>query len=239
MRQQNALSRRNAPNKPNGEQMPVYGRIVATYPEQNQVDVAVQHGGVLRRVKVARGLAGSFEGSSYLPLITNPNGTQTTGDGPVTDLRKSGTDTYAIVSFLGGDGRRPVVTGFLPPERFMTSFKEQDNVEVQRHRNGMYTNYTSDGFEISHPSGTFIRIGVGIVKTDLNGKNVDTQVPFDDTSGSASAVPDIIIKHVSGTSIRINPSGSIVITKAGGGSFALESHTHGVTTAPGTTGPPA
>lgn len=226
---QNGLAQRFASGRGGNDMPSNFGRVIATDPTQNRVDIVLYKGGILRGVPVLRETIGTHEGSSYLPKIDNPPSATQTDLGPsVLDMRSSKTnDTFALVDYIMGDMTKPYILGFLPPESFEASFSDAMNVEVEKHRNGMYTNFTSDGLEISHPSGTYIRIGVGTTKTNLNALNYDAaRVPFSDTSGTATATPDITISHNSGTSVRITTAGSIIITKAGGGSFALETHTH-------------
>lgn len=239
-RSQDALSDRNGPAlRTNIDMRPDFGRILATYPEQNAVDVAMRLGGVLRKVPVLRPIAGTFEGTTYLPEIKNPDTVEKTPLGLFGDLRGSAIkDTFAVVGFMGGDIKRPVIMGFLPPEQYSGSFPDASG-EVSRHRNGIYTRYGDDGFEMSHPSGTFIKMGTSATKTSLNSTNVDSKQPFKDTDGVSAAAPDLVISHSSGLNIHITTSGSIIITKAGGGSFVLETHTHsGVAAGAGSTGGP-
>lgn len=213
------------------------GRVIAVNNPQRRVDVAMEQGEVIRDVPVLSGFAGTHVGTPFVGTVDNPAGTQSTGSGPYADMTPSLTnDVFAIVGYITGNLHQPYVLGFLFPEQFETSFKD---IEVEKHANGMHMAWTVDGLEISHPSGFYIKVGTGVAKTVLNGANYDSRaVPFDDTKGTASAAPDVVFGHPSGFSLRITSTGSLILTKPGGASFDIGLHTHGVTTAPGTTGGP-
>lgn len=191
-----------------------FGKVIAVNKAARTVDVFLIGGGTLKNVRVLAPVAGSHEGSAYLPDVT------VTADEPSMVL--GGSDTYCVVGYLSSDFRQPIVMGLLFPTNFESSFAALD---VNKRAGGSYTAFDADGFEINRPDGTFIRVGTSTTRV-VDGATNSGKTPFDRTTGTAVGVPHIFISHSSGLKIDITTSGQIQITKAGGGSFFLETHTH-------------
>ena len=201
------------------------GRVVAVYPAQRTIDVALKNGATLTNVPVTTNVAGTHEGSMYLPAVA-------VGSGRAALSYDS--DTLAVIVYVDGDYRKPYCVGLLFPELAETSFS---SIDVNKRLGGSYVAFDSDGFEISRPDGTFVRIGTTTTRVVDSATSADSaKVPFSRTTGTAIGAPHIVINHSSGLIIDITPAGAINITKAGGGTFELTSHVHGgVTAGAGTT----
>ena len=205
--------------------MPLHvGKIVAVDKARRTADVFLAAGGLLKRVPVLAQVAGTFEGTPYLPNVDAG-----TGD---PNYNRTGRDTYCLVGYAGGDFRKAYVLGLIFPPEFETAFSD---AEVNKHANGGYTVWDNDGMEVARPDGTYIRIGGASAK--FAGTNVNVKVPFTATDAAIPA-PHIFINHSSGLKIDITPAGLIQITKAGGGSFELTTHTHIAPVGGGATGGP-
>jgi hypothetical protein len=112
------------------------------------------------RVPVMAGPATNASGSVDLPT---PDGDEESG---YTGLR----DMTAIVDLIDGD---PIVIGFIH-QRINQMLFDDENRRVVRHASDVYTSIDSDGnYELHHPSGTFIRIGVTPEHEDLTNQNHD------------------------------------------------------------------
>lgn len=140
---------------------PRKGRVTAVYPGAYAVDIEYHvDREPARRVPIMTGPVTNASGTVDLPT---PDGDQESG---YTGLR----DMTAIVDLVDGD---PIVIGFIH-QRINQMLFDDENRRVMRHASDVYTSIDGDGnYELSHPSGTFIRIGVTPDHEDLANLNHD------------------------------------------------------------------
>lgn len=122
------------------------------------------------------------DGTRHLGVqVATPNGSARTGtvDLPAVPQRddkwditkRTGQDMQALVAFVG---RNPVVVGMLYPQVNQMLLKDP-KARRQRHQSDVETLVDGDGnIQITHPSGTYIRIGEAIEVDTLDGKYADT-----------------------------------------------------------------
>lgn len=140
--------------------------VVATHPEDNSVDVVlVDDGSRYAGVQCLAAHAAGNSGVSNMPDVTPA------GSGKW-DATAAGPDRMiAVVGFLHQTA--PVVVGFLFPQANSMLFADR-NRKVERHVSDVYTSTDGAGnFELSHPSGTYLRIGTDPAHEDLTGKDFD------------------------------------------------------------------
>lgn len=141
-------------------------KVVATHPEDHSVDLLMLHD--LSRyagVQVLVDMAGLDCGTSNLvePELSNPDDKWAAKDSKKRDIT-------AVVGFIAN---QPLVLGFLHPQVTQMLFKRK-NFHVRRHPSDVYSSMDDDGnLEVSHPSGTFIRMAVNPEHEDLTGKDFD------------------------------------------------------------------
>jgi hypothetical protein len=104
------------------------------------VDVTLDHGAILPQVPVLPQCLGAVTGDTYLPAI-DPVQPQTTPQGPyglpTPNPDPTANTLYAVVDWLEGSGRQPVVVGFLPPTT--SAFAPQTpGWKVFRHESGTW-----------------------------------------------------------------------------------------------------
>lgn len=180
------------------------GKIIGIQRDRRTVDVFLLGGGTLKKVRVLTDIAGSHEGSPYLPSVDVPDGEP--------DTIPTGNDTYCVVGYLNGDIRKAIVLGLLFPNDFETAFKDLD---VNKHMGGSYTAFDPDGFEVNRPDGTYIRIGTSNARVVDSATNT-SKSPFSRTTGTATGAPWVYIKHSTGAIISISPAGVITMTGPSG-----------------------
>jgi hypothetical protein len=193
------------------------GRVAAVHPEDHSVDlVMLDDGSRLAGVQVLSGDARTNAGRNTLASVETPS------SGDAWDLTEATTrDGLAIVGFMG---RHPVVLGFLFPQVCEMTFAAQD-FYVHRHPSDVYVTIDKDGnTEVSHPSGTFFRIGATPAHEDLTGKDVDGEWKITKNTDSAPYV-HLVTANAGDVkaSLQIDPSGNIDLDHVGN----LTSHTGG------------
>lgn len=117
-------------------------------------------------------------------------------------------DLLAVVAEAEG---MAVVLGFILPTVSEMVF-EEPNRYVHRHASDFYETI-SDGadFELSHPSGAYIRIGVGSDHEDLTGRDYDKRWAIRRNKGRST---DVMISNHGGTAgcyVHLKPNGDVVI----------------------------
>ena len=140
------------------------GIVVATHPEDHSVDIVMaDDGSRLVGVQVATPNGSTRSGTVDMPEI------KPTGD--KWDITKpTGQDMKAIVSFVGTN---PVVTGFLFPQINQMLLKD-GKARRYRHQSDVETLIDGEGnIQITHPGGTYIRIGEAVEADALAGKFAD------------------------------------------------------------------
>ncbi len=176
------------------------GYVVAVHPEDHSVDlVMVDDGSRLVGVQVATPNGSARSGTVDLPDVKQP--------GDKWDITKTnGQDMKALVSFVG---RHPVVTGFLYPQINQMLLKDP-KARRFRHQSDVETLIDGDGnIQVTHPSGTYIRIGENPDADSLGGKFADESAVDRNTSKQVS----IRVGMAGGTAVlTISPTGAVSLT---------------------------
>lgn len=142
------------------------GKVVTAHPEDHSVDLLMlDTADRLPGVQVLSGFAGTDFGCAMMaePDKVSPDDVWSPRD----------TKTRDILAVVGQIGPSFVVLGFLFPQVAQALFQRL-NFAVNRHPSDVYTTVDNDGnVEVSHPSGTFIRIAVNPAHEDLTGQDFD------------------------------------------------------------------
>lgn len=174
-----------------------YARVVDVHPEAHAVDVVLmQDGRRLSGVQILAPRAGGDFGTYGLGIPT-----ETGYDAKTTQKR----DVFAVI---GWTERNPFVLGFLYPQVTQVLFEDKER-SIDRHPSDVYSTIDGDGnFEMHHPSGAFVRIGVSPKHEDLSGKdycglwkiakNTDKKV-------------HIHVEQANGTYLDIDENGNVVV----------------------------
>lgn len=194
-------------------------RVVEIRPESHAVDIEMMRDG--RRIAGVQVMARSGGTDMGLSDLSSP---ALSGYGtPNSAVR----DIYAVVAHFG---TTPIVLGFLFPQVSQVLFPDRDRM-VYRHASDVYTTIDAQGnTELSHPSGTFLRIGKTAPHEDLTGKDYDKLWAIKRNTDAAVNV-QLTVKNAGAqvASINIDPSGNVTIDHAGnlsvsaGGAMRLES----------------
>ena len=149
------------------------GIVVATHPGDHSVDLVLADGRRLTGVQVATPNGSARTGTFDMPAVPER--------ADKWDITKpNGQDQIALVEFVDGI---PVVTGFLFPQVSQMTF-DDPKMRVTRHQSDVMTSIDGDGnIQISHPSGTYIRIGESPDKVDMGAKNTDGSLATDRNTG--------------------------------------------------------
>lgn len=127
-------------------------KVLDVHPESGTVSVEIVHNGVRQAgVPVIVGSASSSSGSS--------------------DLHKpeAGREVYCVVDDVEGLGL--IASGFVHPRKNSTLFAEK-NRAFYRHPSDLYWTVDPSGnVELSHPSGTYFRVGENTTHENLTGLN--------------------------------------------------------------------
>ena len=140
------------------------GIVVATHPEDHSVDIVM-----------------ADDGSRLVGVqVTTPNGSTRSGTVDMPEIKRTGDkwditkptdqEMKALVSFVGTN---PVVTGFLFPQVNQMLLKD-GKARRYRHQSDVETLIDGDGnIQVTHPGGTYIRIGEAVDADALAGKHAD------------------------------------------------------------------
>lgn len=150
------------------------GYVVAVHPEDHSIDlVMADNGERLVGVQVP-----TLNGSSRTGTVDLPAVPEKKDKWDITQL--TGQDMKAIVGYVG---RNPVVRGFLYPQVNQMLSKDP-KMRIDRHQSDVMTTIDGDGnIQLTHPSGTYIRIGETPDKVDMTGQNADGSAAFDRNTG--------------------------------------------------------
>lgn len=177
------------------------GRVAAVHPEDNSIDVVIVESGVrLSGVQVLAQMASTNTGMHDLAAPGVP------GSGDVWSLtERTERDMHAVIGNVGGTA---VALGFLFPQVNGVLFAEPRR--VVRHQSDWYSTVDRHGnWEVCHPGGAYLRMGVGRNHEDLTGKDVDKRWAIKrNTDKSATFCIDL----PGGASIEMKPNGNIIIT---------------------------
>lgn len=130
--------------------------------------------------------------------------------------KRSGQDLRAIVGYVSG---HPVVLGFLYPQVNQMLLKDGKAARY-RHQSDVETLIDGDGnMQITHPSGTYIRIGESPDKDDMAGKFTDDSATDRNTGKQVS----VRIGMAGGTAVlTIAPGGQVTLTTQAGVSVTAD-----------------
>jgi phage baseplate assembly protein gpV len=176
------------------------GIVVAVHPEDHSVDlVMADDGSRLVGVQVMTPNGSTRSGMVDLPSVPDkPNKWDI--------AQRTGQDMKAIVGFVG---RNPVVTGFLYPQVNQMLVKDGKTMRY-RHQSDVEFSIDGDGnTQVTHPSGTYIRIGESPDKADMAGKFADGSKTDRNTGKQVS----VRVGLAGGKAvITISPDGKISMT---------------------------
>lgn len=180
------------------------GIVVATHPEDHSVDVVLSDGRRLTGVQVSTPNGSTRSGTFDMPAVP-----EKTDKWDISKL--TGQDQIALVDFVDGI---PVVTGFLFPQISQMTFNDP-KTRVDRHQSDVMSSIDGDGnIQITHPSGTYIRIGETPDKVDMAAKNTDASLALDRNTGRKV---NIRIGLAGGVlELTMTPTGSVTLKCAQG-----------------------
>ena len=181
------------------------GYVVAVHPEDHSIDlVMADNGERLIGVQVP-----TLNGSTRTGTIDLPAVPEKKDKWDITQL--TGQDMKAIVGYVG---RNPVVRGFLFPQVNQMLSKDP-KMRIDRHQSDVMTTIDGDGnIQLTHPSGTYIRIGETPDKVDMAGKNADGSAAFDRNTGRKV---NIRIGLAGGVlELTMTPTGGVLLKAAEG-----------------------
>ena len=138
--------------------------VVETHPEDHSVDLVMLDDGSRHiGVQVLAQNASARTGTLDMPKIVQP--------GNKWDITKTnGQDMKALVAFAG---RTPVVVGTLFPQVNQVLLKDAE-ARRYRHQSDVETLIDGSGnMQVTHPSGTYIRIGEATDADTMAGKHAD------------------------------------------------------------------
>lgn len=117
-------------------------------------------------------------------------------------------DLIAVVADWGG---HPIVLGFLLPQVSEMVF-EEPNRYVHRHASDFYETIDDDAnFELSHPSGAYIRIGTSTGHEDLTGRDYDGRWQIKRNKGKNTNVVVANNTNKGGCYIHLTPYGDVIV----------------------------
>lgn len=187
-----------------GRPWPRLARVIAVHPEAHTVDVEyLRDLGVAHHVPVMMGPVSTNTGLADLPVPAGGMGSGYTGE----------RDMTAIVDLVDGI---PVVMGFLHQRVTQMLFADPER-RVDRHASDVYTTIDRDGnYELYHPSGTYIRVGVTPAHEDLTGKDYDKKWRITKNTDKAVHL-HVALANAGATkaTLDIDPQGNITIDTRG------------------------
>lgn len=208
---QSALTRALRPNpyrRQRGAQL-VWGKISGRHPESGRVDVTLDKGAVLPNVPFLPQALGRATGETYLPATSpvdatpsavGPYGVPTPGNAP------DHPDMYAVVGWLEGSGRQPVVLGILPPPNSAMA-PTRPGWHVRRHESGEWDAVDPAGNWTRHwPDGTTLSVtqaGQPATASDIN------------PAFPAPTGPAVTIRIATGAGASIVVSGNTITLNGG------------------------
>lgn len=176
------------------------GIVVAVHPEDHSVDlVMADDGSRLVGVQVQ-----TSSGSARTGMVDLPEVPDSKDKWDIT--KRNGQDMHALVSFVG---RNPVVTGFLYPQINQMLLKDGKTMRY-RHQSDVQMAIDGDGnMQVTHPSGTYFRIGENPDADDMAGKFADGSAVDRNTGKKVS----VRIYMAGGNAVMtISPEGEVTMT---------------------------
>lgn len=207
------------------------GRVYQINSDSNSVDIMMLDGSIYKNVRVASSFASSQSGVINLPLPKYENERMVDRKlNPLKEANQNECDVLAIVACLNGSITNPICLGFLYPNEneILCGVEQAGNKDgtmfLWKHPSNIYVRVAKGNevgdtpeFEISHPSGFFIKIGKEEFLTQItnwdqkirsfNAKNPETK--------ENDSVPIVTINHPSGTTIKIDKDGNVELNIKG------------------------
>lgn len=132
------------------------------------------------------------------------------------DWEKAGSPSRDVVALVGSINDQPIVLGFMADQVSQMLF-DRPNFKVDRHASDVYSTIDKDGnVEISHPSGTFVRIATSPAHEDLTAQDFDKLWKITRNTGSAVWLSVTIANHGKvWASFKIDPFGNVILINEG------------------------
>lgn len=182
-------------------------RVVAVHPEDHSVDVVmVSDGSRYAGVQVLSPTAASDAGVFDMPAPS-----ELSDKWSLSSQRQR--EVTAAVMWMDGF---PVVVGFFFPRVNSMLFADIER-RIMRHASDVYTSIDGNGnMEVSHPNGTYLRIGTSPDHEDLTGKDFDGNWAISKNTGAATHL-QVVVKagDAQKAKLHIDPSGNITLEHTG------------------------
>lgn len=183
-------------------------------------------GARLSNVQMASHDASSNSGTANLPSIGNP-----IDDTRWTWIQDPARTVYAVMASVGG---MPICLGLLYPQVGQMQFAAPDQ-KIVRHSSDFYELTQANGdHEMSHPSGSFVKIGSNGTHTDLTARDVDGNWKIANNTGAAGHINMTVanagsvvatIDIDSSGNIAINHNGNLTVTTKGNANVTVDGTT--------------
>ncbi len=199
----------------------VLGRVVATDPARDRVDIWLQGHGLIRGVRVARDFAGRRHGAVGLPVVSPANEPAAIQWNAL--ARED--DAWAVVAFVRGQVEMPVVLGFLPPlstELALgpSSSQAPAGLWLVRYPSNVYGVQTLDGTtEWCWPDGLVVRVGHPRAGADPDARLTFGAAPTSDYQSQDADAPwtipldptrrRLVLTHPAGMRLGIDEAGIV------------------------------
>lgn len=181
------------------------GRVIKTHPHDNSLDVELVYDG--SRLTAVPLLSPTMTTSSGRVDMHEP-------EGNAFGQKGSGTKDCFVALALTDSGF--IAIGFISSPINQMAF-DRKNFKVDRHASDVYSTIDKDGnLEISHPSGTFLRVATSPAHEDLTGKDFDKL--WSVTRNKDKPVwLSVQVANAGGVkaTFQIDPSGNVSLTHAG------------------------
>lgn len=150
--------------------------VVDTNPDDNSVDaVMVRNGARIVGAQISSMGASGRTGTVDLPEVKKSG-----NKWDITQRDKDGQDVLAVVGYVGNT---PIVLGFITPQINQMTLNDK-RTKLSRHQSDVISTIDGDGnIQLTHPSGTYVRIGESPDSVDLAGKNADKNLKADRNTG--------------------------------------------------------
>lgn len=181
------------------------GRVIKVHQRDNSLDIQLScDDSVLTGVPL---IGPMMTSSSGLVDMHHPEGN--TQDGPGSKTR----DCCVIVARTNGGF---IALGFLSLQVNQMAFNRK-NFKVSRHASDVYNTIDDSGnIELSHPSGTFVRVATSPAHENLDGQDADGLWSAN-RNKSAKVWLSVVVANDSGVmaDIKIDPSGNVTLLNKG------------------------
>jgi len=181
-------------------------KVIKVHPEAYRVDVLMLDDGTqISSIQVMTSMASNRTGVADLPELSR------SGE---KDLQFTGEqDAIAVLAYFA---QMPVVIGFLHPATTQMLFKEKNRM-VYRHASDVYMTIDENAnAELSHPSGSYFRMGASPDHDDLSGKDYEGRWKIDNNTDSSPYCKLVVANGgQEQASIEITPEGNVTITTQG------------------------